>query len=153
MQTFLRPKLFPCIHAADHTFEKLRIYFALSGTMILNIHPTIIPPVVLETHATPCSRSWGQLWGQLRGLTFNFLSNFAHWNDYSVASLATTPFQHISSSLLRSLAPYFFGLRGSGRATVFHDSAGSPGQRSEQLTIPKKCCPQGQKELPPNAVD
>jgi hypothetical protein len=38
----------------------------------------------------PCSRSWGQLWGQLRGLTFNFLSNFSHWNDYSVASLATT---------------------------------------------------------------
>jgi hypothetical protein len=64
----------------------------------------------------------GQLWGQLLATMFWFPRLIAYWDDYSVASLATTtPFQHIPSSLIRSVTPYFF------RITCL---------------IPKKSCPQ-----------
>jgi hypothetical protein len=37
-----------------------------------------------------CPWSWGQLWGQLLVVEFEFSGTIAHWDEYSVASLATT---------------------------------------------------------------
>jgi hypothetical protein len=44
--------------------------------MILNTDLATIPPVVQETHPTPCLRSWGQLWGQLLVMILRFSQFF-----------------------------------------------------------------------------